>query len=191
MSNGVGSYLRHIQNPAMEDPINDGARRALDGLGPAQPDKFENWSPEMIREAYNGAVRTDEKRTAINRNADEFVALHPEFLDTDDNGRLVNKMVKTMFGDCVHTVEQFEAAYQALLVTDSLAIDKAEVAKQRQKAADAQRKAAAKTRQEREKLRNLSENELETMSLEELRALTDRQLREDMQREAERGGLGL
>jgi len=184
MSNGVGTYLRHLQNPAEEDSFNADARRALDGLGPSKTQV----TAEQVKQVYEEVLRADEKRRTINQNADEFVSLHPEFLDTDRNGELVNKMVKTMFGDCAHTVEQFEAAYQALLVTDSLDIDKAEVARQKQRASDAQRKAAAKTRQDREKLRNLPEDVLETMPLEELRQLTDRQLREDMQKAGERGG---
>lgn len=68
-----------------------------------------------------------------------------------------------MFGDCLHTLEHFEAAYQALRRSDFLALNKTEVARQE--------KAAAKARAEAERSRDvaLSEDELWSMDLDELR----------------------
>ena len=190
-----GSYLRHLPNPAEDDPFNVGARAKLDAPDgkPTFDDSstcFEEWSPEKQRAGYEGALRADEKRSANIQNADDFVVLHPEFVDNASNAKLLTKMVNTMFGDCVHTIPQWEAAYQALLITDSLDIDKAEVAKQQQKAADAQRKTLLKQRQEQERLRNLPEDEMETMSLEQVREQANCQLQEQMQVAGERGGNG-
>ena len=188
---GVGSY-GYAPSITEETEFDTQVRARLNGE-PVYDDsspRFEDWSPEKQRAGYEGAVRADEKRTIKSQSADAFIALHSEFLDTEKNGKLMNNMLVNLFGDCSYSVDHFEAAYQALLVTDSLDIDKAEVVKQQQRAADAQRKAATKNRQERERLRNLSADELELMPLPELRALADRQQREDMQLAGERGGNG-
>lgn len=163
------------------------ARRSLDGLGPSRP----QLTAEQVKQAYEEAVQADEKRTATTQNADEFVVLHPEFLDTTKNGTLMNKMLNSMFGDCSYSVEHYEAAYQALLVADALDIDKAEVARQQQKAVDAQRKAAIKSRTDAAARAFNPNVDYDSLSLEEIRKRADEETRQQMQASGERGGLGL
>ena len=162
------------------------ARRTLDGLGPSRP----QLTAEQIKVAYEDAQRANEKLAISSQSADEFILLHPEILDTDKNGQLINKMLKSMFGDVAHTVEQMEAATQALLVTDSLDIDKAEVVKQQQRAIDAQRKAAVKRRADAAATIFDPNADYESMSLEEIKKRADEELRQQMQIAGERGGNG-
>jgi hypothetical protein len=147
-------------------------RRRLDGLGPSKP----QLTAEQVKQAYEEALRADETRNVTMQNADEFLVLHPEILDTNKNGDLINKMLKQMFGACAYTIEHYEAATDALLVTNSLDIDKAEVVKQQQKAADAQRKAALKGRADAAARVFNSNANYENVSLEELRARANEEL---------------
>jgi hypothetical protein len=193
MSNAVGSYLRHVQNPANEDTFNKDTRRALDGEKRFDDDspRFEDWSAAKQRAAYEGLERAEDNKIKQRANADAFLASHAEFIDIDANGQTMNRTLEALYGDRVYTVDEFEKAYEVCRANNSLKIDLAEEAKQQQRAADAQRKTVVKQRQERERLRNLSEDELNALPLEELRALVERQQHEDMQHEGERGGLGL
>ena len=159
-------------------------RRVLDGLGPSKP----QLTAEQIKVAFEEAQRADENRTAKSQSADEFVALHGEFLDTEKNGKLMNKMLNTMFGDCAYTVEHFEAAYQALLVSDSLDIDRAEVVKQQQRAADAQRKAAVKRRADAAARVFDPNANYDNLSLEEIRQRADEEARKEFERRGHEGG---
>lgn len=163
--------------------FDEDARRTLDGLGPAKP----KLTAEQVKQAFEEAQRADEARTIKSQSADEFVALHSEFLDTPNNGTLMSNMLKNLFGDCAYTVEQFEAAYQALLVTDSLDIDKAEVAKQQQKAADAQRKAILKRRADAAARAFNPNANYEEMSLEELRNRANEEIQLGGQQEGAAG----
>jgi hypothetical protein len=87
----------------------------------------------------------------------------PEYIDSEANGRLMSHQLKTMFGDGLHTLEHFEAAYEPLRSSNFLALNKTAVAKQQ--------KAAAPARAEAERSRNvaLGEDELYSMDMDELR----------------------
>ena len=183
----VGSYTRFIPNSADNDEFNENLRRAHDGLEPVRPRS----TPEQIKQDYEEALAADETRINNFQMSDEFVLLHPEFLDHKKNGEIFNATLNVMFGaNRAYTIEQFEQVYQVCLANRSLELDQTEIVKQQQRAADAQRKALTKKRQERERSRNLSEVELETISLEELRAITERELGAEMQAAGERGGNG-
>lgn len=147
--------------------------------------RFEDWSPAKQRAAYEGMCRADVNLTTIHENADTFIANHPEFKDTEANGKVINRTLKAMFGDVVHTSEQFEAAYEVARANNLVELDAAQIAKQ--KAAATQQRAKA----ERGRIANLTEEELETMPLEEIRRLDTIERQRQMQREGERGGLGL
>jgi hypothetical protein len=157
-------------------------RRTLDGLGPSKP----QLTAEQVKQAYEEALRADEKRTIKLQSADEFVALHPEFIDAGKNGKLMADTLKAMFGDCAYTTEHYEAAYNVLRVSNSLDIDQAEVVKQQQKAADAKRKALTKDRTDVAARAFDSNANYENVSLEELRARAN----EELQLAGERGGNG-
>jgi hypothetical protein len=159
------------------------ARRTLDGLGPTKP----QLTAEQVKQAYELALRADETRTTKGQSADEFVALHSEFLDTAKNGQLMNDTLKTMFGeDCAYTTEHFEAAYNVLRVSNSLDIDQTEIVKQQQKAADAKRKTLIKGRTDAA-ARVFDPNvDYESLSMEEIKKRAD----EELQRAGERGGNG-
>lgn len=169
---GTGSFGNgpNIYQSQSEFDVN--ARRTLDGLGPEKP----QLTAEQVKQAYELAVREDETRTIKSQSADEFVTLHPEFLDTAKNGTLMSNMLRNLFGDCAYTVEHFESAYQALLVTDSLDIDKTEVVKQQQKTTDAQRKAAIKQRQDAASRVFNPNTDYDNLSVEELRNRANQEL---------------
>ena len=192
MSNAVGSYLRGIPNQADEDPFNVEIRRTLDGLGPAQPEKFENWSPEQIKEAYEGGVRHNERLTTIKTNADEFILRNPEFLDTASNADLITKTLKSLYGEgATYTVDQFSQAYDVLRATGArLDIDQAEVVKQQAAFENAKRKAYNKQRADKAARVFDPNGDYDSLSLEEIRARANEAVREEMQLAAERGGNG-
>ena len=102
----------------------------------------------------------------------------------------MNRTLEALYGDRVYTVSEFEKAFQVCCANKSLTLNEAEIVKQKQKASDAQRKAVVKTQQERERVRNLSEDEMNTLPLDEVRKHANRQLQEDMQKAGERGGNG-
>ena len=177
-TSGVGGF-GYAQPIVKEDEFDTQARARLNGeptFDDSSP-RFEDWSPAKQRAAYEGLGRADQKGTISRHSADEFLALHPEILDTNNNGDLINKM-KTMFGDVPHTVPQFEAATQALLISDSLDIDKAGVAKQQQAAANAQRKAAIKNRTDAASRAFNQSVDYDNVSLEELRARANEELQQ-------------
>jgi len=183
----VGSYLRFVPNSADADEFNQNVRRAHDGLGPVKP----QLTAEQIKVAYEEALAADETRINNFQISDEFVVLHPEFLDHPKNGEQFNKTLNVMFGaNRAYTLDQFEQAYQVCVANNSLELDQTEVVKRQQKAADAQRKTLTKQRQERNRLRNLSAEELDALPLEKLREITESELGAEMQAAGERGGNG-
>lgn len=185
---GVGSF-GNAPSIVEESDFDTEARARLNGkhaFDDSSP-RFEDWSPEKQRASYEGLQRADEKRTISSQNADEFLLLNPHILDTKKNAGLITKMLSNMFGDIPYTVEHYDAATQALLVADVLDIDKAEVAKQQQKAADAQRKAALKNRADAAaRVFNPSAN-YENMSLDELRNRANQELSVGGQQEGANG----
>jgi hypothetical protein len=124
--------------------------------------------------------------STLRQNADAFASLHSEYLDTPENGKRFNNTLKAMFGDCAHTVEQFEAAYQVLRANNTLDLDQAEIVKQEQ-AATNQRNKAARDQRARD-TRTYTEDEKYSMSLDQLRQLETREIQQRMQRRGEEGG---
>ncbi len=188
-TSGVGGF-GYAPPMANETEFDTQARARLNGK-PTYDDsspRFEDWSPAKQRAAYEGMGRTDEVRTVKGHNAKEFVSLHSEYLDTDDNGTLMAKMLKNLFGDVAYSVEQYEAAYQSLLVSNSLDIDQAEVVKQQQAAANAQRKSAIKSRAEASARAFDPNIDYVSMSLEEIRARADEESRRQFEAAGARGG---
>jgi len=186
-TSGVGTFGNAtIQRDV--DPFDDKVRRSLDGekLFDDESPRFEDWSPAKQRSAYEGMARGDEKSTAHHQNADAFIALHPEFLDTDRNGQAINRTLQTMYGDIVFTVEHFDAAYRVCCANNLLDLDQAEIVKQQQAAANQRAKAAREQRAAATRV--FSEVEKENMSLEELREAENREIRRRMQEAGERGG---
>ena len=129
-------------------------------------------------------MRADVNRAAVGENALTFFALHPEFADTPQNGVAINRTLKAMFGDDVPTIEQFETAYQVACANNLLKLNQAEIAKQA-KAALKQRATA-----ERSRIVNLPQEQLETLSLEEIRHLDALERQRELQAAGERGGNG-
>lgn len=171
---GAGSfgYGPNLHDTQSRTEFDVDARRTLDGLGPAKP----KLTAEQVKQAYEDAVRADVKRNTINQNADEFLLLHPEILDTQKNAELINKMLKQRFGDIPYTVAHFEDVTESLRITNSLDINKAEVVRQQQEAADAQRKAAVKRRTDAAARAFNPNANYEEMSLEELRNRANEEL---------------
>jgi hypothetical protein len=185
MSNAVGSYLRHIPNSADNDEFNQNIRRAHDGLGPVKPRS----TAEQIKADFEELLAVDQARLDGLENMkslDAFAMGHKEVSNTIANGRLLLNQANTMFGKRVHTVEHFEAAYQYLRTeTDFLKIDKTvEAAKQREAA---KQHFEAETARTAERAFNPNED-YSTMSLEEMRQLSDEALQADMQATGNRGG---
>lgn len=188
---GVGSY-GNAPSIVESTEFDDAARARLNGeptYDDASP-RFEDWSPAKQRAAYEGLGRADEKGTISRHSADEFLSLHSEFLDTKQNGDLMVKMLKNLFGDVAYSVEQYESAYQSLLISKSLDIDQAEVVKQQQAAANAQRKAAIKNRADADARAFTPNVDYDSMSLEEIRRRADEQTRREFEAAGARGGNG-
>lgn len=178
---GVGSWMRHVETSADRDEFN----QSLRGLGPEQP------SAEAIKAAHQEAQRADQTRLdtlETQANADAFIIAHPEVKDNIANARLLLNQARTMFGeDGPITVDQWEAAYQHLRTkTDFLSLDAKELAKQQQ-AASRQRYADQRA-SEAARIVNLPQETLESMSLEEIRALDAQERQREMQRMGEAGG---
>jgi len=179
----VGGYTRTVD--LQVDPFDARVRAFKDDSIEALPDTFENWPKEKIKAAVEGMQRADQKQQDKLTSADNaalFLASHPEFLDTQANGQLFNHELNVMFGECLYTMEHYEAAYESLRKTNFLALNKTEDAKRQ--------KAAAKARAEAEKAKSVepSEAELYSMSMEDLRRLSDTKSHEQMQRRGEEGG---
>ena len=180
------SYLRP-NNPADEDPLNVGARAALN-LAPDQrfndsSELFEEWSPEKQRRAFEGLQREDAKRIALDKAATDFVTLHPEYVDNNSNGKKMNDALVARHGNRVFTVEEFEQEYRVLRANNNLTLDQATIVKQQQAAANQRAKA------ERSRIVYRTEEELETMPLEEIRRLDAVERQKQMQRVGEEGGI--
>jgi hypothetical protein len=179
----VGSYLRHIENSADRDEFNINLKRAHDGLGPITPQP----TAEQIKQLVEEAQAADETRATNKRNADDFCALHPEFLDHDRNGAQFNATLDAMFGtNIAYTLDQFERAYAVCCANNSLELDRAVLAKQEDAAAK-ERAKAARARRAAE-TRVFSEAELESMSLEDLRKVENQAIQKRNQKLGEEGG---
>lgn len=182
----VGSYTRHVATTV--DPFNQRVMAFKNDDASGLEDTPENWSADKVKAAAEMFAREDQKqqnKIASGQNADAFLASHPEFLDTQANGQLMNHQLNTMFGDGLHTLEHFEAAYQSLRASNFLNLD--------QKIVREQQKEAARARAEQERARIAArafdeDSAYGSLSMDELRQKADEQLRHDMQRRAEEGG---
>lgn len=176
-----------------KDPFDIRIRAKLDGKTLDQNDP-ENWSPEKIRAAGEMFDRNDKNKQDLiqtGRNGDAFVAAHPEVLDSTKNGELFKHEMNRMFGECLHTVEHYEAAYQSLRASNLVQIDKAKD-ESRRRAADKQRYDAQKepsiAQIPFDKMTPTQLQQLETMPLEELRRLGAVEAQRQMQLRGEEGG---
>ena len=182
---------RHLDNPAEADTLNKGSREILNGVPQFDDEspRFEDWSPEKQRTAFEGMVREDIRTTAIKATADEFILLHPEMPDHIKNGEAIAKNLKLMFGDIAYSVEHFEAAYDVARANGALELDQAVIAKQQQKAMDAKRKAAQDKRNFEAKRQFNPEEDYSNLSLDEIRQRADVGTQRELERRAYQEGL--
>jgi len=130
--------------------------------------------------------RADENIATKKQNADLFADLHPEYLDTRQNGQAFSRTLKAMYGDVAYSVEQFENAYEVCNANGLLQLDQKVMAGQEAEAKAAARKQYADA--ERSRIVNRTEAELESMSLEEIRRLDAQERLHQMQGRGEEGG---
>jgi hypothetical protein len=177
---GAHDYIRYTQHP--DDPFTARVMAIKNDDTSGLEDSPENAPAEKVKEWGEAFQRADTKRVAIETNAAEFLTFHPELIDNNANGQAMNRTLKAMFGDCAHTVEQFEAAYRVLVANNALALDKKVLAEQE--------KEAAKQRAEAQRARKVtfSEDERYSMPMEELRRLESSEIQKRMQRIGEEGG---
>jgi hypothetical protein len=195
-SSGVGSFGNsYIQSQADKDQFNIKTRAALgdpEALEMLDPNDPDNISAETVKAVHEAALREDraaQDRLETQKNGDAFIAVHPEFLDTVANAQLLVNQMNSMFGEGLHPIEHFEQAYEYLHTkTNFLKLDKTVLAAQ-QKQASKQRYADSRAA-EANRITNLSEAQLEALSLEEIRTLDALERQKQMQLAGERGGSG-
>ena len=180
-SSGTGIYGNSFVHREVSE-FDEDARRTLDGLGPVKP----KLTAVEIRIAHEEALRADEKIITLDQNASDFLSLHPELPDTKSNAKVINDTLKAMFGDCAYTVEQFETAFRVCRANNLLQLDKEELARQEQAAAQERAKAARERRAN--ETRVYTEDEKDSMSLEELREAENREIKRRQQQLGEEGG---
>ena len=177
---------RLVPNSVEQDPLNQHVRAALDGTLEELPDTFEHWPADRVKEAALGFQRADDNRIAQRANADAFLALHKEFLDTQANGETMNRTLEALYGERLYTVSEFEKAYAVCRANNSLTLDQAEIVKQQQ--AEANQRAKAERARRAAETRVYTEDEKYSLSLEELREAENREIQKRMQQAGERGG---
>ena len=182
----VGSYTRFLPNAADQDEFNINLNRAHDGLGPVTP----RATAEQIKQLVEEAQAADETRTVNGQNSDEFVSLHPEFLDHRNNCEQFNKTLDAMFGaNRAYTLEMFEQAYRVCLANNSLELDQVEIVKQAQAEANTKRKAAQANRLFEAKRQFNPDEDYSNLSLEEIRQRAEAGAQQDLERRAYQEGL--
>ena len=181
---GAHDYIRYTQT--QDDPFTSRVKAILNDDTSNLEDNPENWFAEKVKAAGEMFQREDtirQNQIQSGLNADAFLAAHPEILDTKANVDLFVHELKRMFGEgSLLTVNEYEAAYASLRASNFLALNKAEVAKQ-QKAAD-------KARYEAQKAQSVkpTEDEMYSMSMEEIRMRDAIENQQRMQRRGEEGG---
>lgn len=163
MSTYGSSWSRHV--PYETTDFDKRVRARLDGVELDQNDP-QNWSKEKVKAAAEMFQREDRKLQAVNvrvANANAWLSEHPEFENTTGNVALMNHELIVRFGDVEWTLAHYDQAYASLKSSGFLKLNKAELAKQEQQSAQA--RAAA----ERVRAAMPSEDEMEKMSLTELR----------------------
>src|SRR5467141_1437582 len=101
----VGGYTRNIDT--QEDPFNTRVRAFKDDSLSELPSTFENWEAPLIKEAVEGLQRADRQQQAINarvKNAEAWMAGHPEYISQPANNDLMNHELKRMFGEIEWTL---------------------------------------------------------------------------------------
>ena len=194
-SSGVGSFGNsYVHNQADEDQFNIrtrasmGDEEALRRLDPTHPDNIPAATVKAVHEAALRADKAAQDRVETQKNADAFIAAHPELIDNKANAELLLNQARTMFGDGAITVDNWESAYQYMRTnTKFLKFDATELEKQRQLEAKKRYDAAQARVAERTFNPNANYDEL---SLEELRNRADEETRQQMQIAGERGGNG-
>jgi hypothetical protein len=179
----VGSYTRSID--AQEDPFTSRVMAIKNDDASGLEDNFENWPKERVREAVDGLQREDKARqdaASDRQTGDTFIAGHPEYVDNEANAKLMQHELFNRFGAGRHSLEQFEQAYEALRASNFLKLNQAEVARQQ--------KAAAKQRYEAQRAPSVepSIEEIESMSLEEIRMRDAIENQKRMERIGAEGG---
>jgi hypothetical protein len=197
---GAHDYVRYTQSEET-DPLNQRINASLNGTLDELPDVFENWDAPHVRAAIEGLQRADQSHQDAAENqktGDAFVAGHPEYIDTKANAALMQHEMNRMFGPGLHTLEQFETAYESLCASNFLKLNQAEVAKQ-EKAADKQRYEAERARTEAARARRFTpaqrgqsvtpeEDAVYAIPLEELRRRDAIENQKRMERIAQEGG---
>jgi hypothetical protein len=153
------------------------------------PDDVPELTAAQVKQAYEQAVQADSKLTARRKGSDAFAATHPEYLDTEANGQAMGRTLNALFGDVAYSEEMFDTAYNVLRANNGLELDQAEIVKQQQ--AEANQRAKVERAKRAAQARVYTENELESMSLEELRNASNRQLQKEQRVVGERGGFDI
>ena len=175
------------QTQAELDPLN---QRIVGGmLDDDESERFEDWSPEKQRAAYEGMLRTDAKLSTRRDNADEFLALHPEFVDSESNGEAMKRILDSLYGDVPFTLAMYQKAFEVGCANGNFQLNQAEI-KRQEKAAAEERAKSIREKHARQ-TRVYTEDEKNNMSLEELREAENREIRRQFELEGQRGGLGL
>lgn len=179
----VGGFTRNTLE--QEDPFNTRVRAFKDDNLDTLEDNPENWPAEKVKAAAEMFQREDkatQDRVASQQNADAFVAGCPEYIDTKVNGQLLFNQARTMFGDGVIAIPQFQEAYEHLRNnTNFLKLNQAEVEKRLKVDAKARFDAAQNPV-------TPSEQDLYDMPLDDLRRLDAIDAHNRMQRRGEEGG---
>jgi hypothetical protein len=137
---GFGRATYHM--PVQETEFDARLKKLHDGQPLTTDEDFEtianNLSADQIKTLFNKASRNDQEKADAQRSkadADAFVKLHPEFLDTGKNGRTLRAHCMTAFGTAYPTLEQWEAGFQALAANKLVDINQAELDRQADAAA--------------------------------------------------------
>src|SRR5215469_11143824 len=99
------SYNRHVINQADLDPFNIRVRAFKDDN---MPDGPENAPAEEVKKWAEHFQSQDKARQELQetiKNADAFIAAHPELVDNEANGKILVNQANTMFGKGFHTIE--------------------------------------------------------------------------------------
>jgi hypothetical protein len=100
----------------------------------------------------------------------------------------MNRTLEALYGERVYTVDEFERAYAVCRANNSLQLDQSAIVKQQQAAANARAKAAREQRAAETRVH--TEDELNSMSLEDLREVANQGFQRELQAAGERGGNG-
>ncbi len=132
---------------------------------------------QIIQEGRSGPEAERAKHDAT-----VWLSLHPEYINNDYN----KKLMEHEMGVINPTIQDLENAYQALRASDLLQLDQAEIVKQEQQAANQRAKGIKKAGGPLAPMH--TEDEMYSMSLEDLRKYDQIENQNRMQRQGEEGG---